>query len=545
MEAACDTMPGCPPDPAKPEPYHPSAVEVSLALRVDAAPFRAVAAAVTGRMANDLLLAIDQGTTGSTALVMDTSGRTLGRRNVEFEQHFPRPGWVEHEPEQIWKSVVEATRGALSAAGVSGERIAAIGVTNQRETTLLWERATGKPVHRAIVWQDRRTADRCAKLRAAGHGPMAQDRTGLVLDPYFSGTKLAWLLDEVAGARARAEAGELAFGTVDSYLVYRLSGGAVHATDVTNASRTLLVSLGTRGWDPEMLGLFGVPAAVLPEIKPSAGRFATTRGFAPLPDGIPVSGIAGDQQAALFGQACFGVGDAKCTYGTGAFVLVNVGPRPVASRFGLLTTVAWQIGDEVAYALEGSAFIAGAAVQWLRDGLGLVASASEVEALARRVPSSDGVTFVPALAGLGAPYWDAEARGLVCGITRGTTAAHLARATLEAIAHEVADLLEAMAADLGRPLGRMRVDGGAAANALLLEEQARLAGLAIERPADLETTARGAAMLAAVGAGLFDGKEQARRMAPVERTFAPSGDPETRAAARAAWKEAVARARSK
>jgi glycerol kinase len=493
-------------------------------------------------MAKQLILAIDQGTTGTTALVMDPDGKTLGRHTVEFDQHYPGPGWVEHEPEGIWRSVVEAGRAALGAASVSGDAIAAIGVTNQRETTLVWDRATGKPIHRAIVWQDRRTSDRCAELRASGHEDLARRRTGLVFDPYFSGTKIAWILDHVAGARRRADDGELAFGTVDSFLLQRLSAGQVHATDVTNASRTLLMDLATRTWDAEMCELLRVPMTVLPKIVPSAGILARTSGLGWLPDGIPIAGIAGDQQAALFGQACFEVGDAKCTYGTGAFILANVGPAPVESRFGLLATVAWQIDGEVAYALEGSAFIAGAAVQWLRDGLGLIRSAAEIEQLARKVDSSDGVFFVPALAGLGAPYWDAEARGVICGITRATTASHLARAVLEGIAHEVADLLDAMREDLGHPLTKMRVDGGAAHNDLLLSEQAHLAGLTIERPHDLETTARGAAMLAALGAGIFRSKDDARRMAPIERTFAPSGaDPKL---ARRGWKRAVARARS-
>jgi glycerol kinase len=393
------------------------------------------------------------------------------------------------------------------------------------------------------VWQDRRTAGRCAELRAAGREPLVRERTGLVLDPYFSGTKVAWILDQVAGARTRAERGELGFGTVDSYLVYRLSGRAAHVTDVSNASRTMLMDLRSLAWDAELCELLRVPRAVLPAIVASAGKVASSAGFPHLPDGVPITGMAGDQQAALFGQACFGIGDAKCTYGTGAFVLTNVGRTPVSSRFGLLTTVAWRIGDEVTYALEGSAFIAGAAVQWLRDGLGIIKRAADIEALARSVPSSDGVVFVPALAGLGAPYWDAEARGLVCGITRGTSAAHLARATLEAIAQEVTDLLEAMSEDLGRPLGKMRVDGGAAANDLLMQEQADLSGMSIERPVDLETTARGAAMLAAVGVGLFPDKTAAAQMSPLERSFASCAPPERRLQARAVWRQAVARAR--
>jgi glycerol kinase len=495
------------------------------------------------------LLAIDQGTTGSTALVMAQDGRTLGRATVEFPQHFPEPGWVEHEPDEIWDSVLRAVAGALHGAGVGGEEIAAVGITNQRETTLLWERATGRAIHRAIVWQDRRTSARCAELRAAGHAALFADRTGLVLDPYFSGTKVEWLLDHVAGARARAEAGELCFGTVDSYVVFRLAGGAAasapHLTDVTNASRTLLMSLRERRWDPELCQILRVPLAVLPKIVPSAGRLAATRGVPGLPDGVPITGIAGDQHAALFGQACFALGDAKCTYGTGAFLLVNTGPEPVASRSGLLSTMAWQIGDEVAYALEGSVFIAGAAVQWLRDGLGIIASAPEVEALARSVDSSDGVAFVPALAGLGAPYWDAEARGTITGITRGTTRAHLARATLEAIAFQVDDVLRAMQADQGCAIARLRVDGGAAANDLLMQLQSDFSGLSVERPTELESTARGAAMLAGVGIGLFSSPAEAAGMSRVDRTFHMGLDATARKGKRAVWEEAVNRARSR
>jgi glycerol kinase len=490
------------------------------------------------------LLAIDQGTTGTTVLLLDTEGKTLGRATRDFPQHFPRPGWVEHEPEEIWASVVAATEAALAAAGLKGTDVEAVGITNQRETTLLWERGTGRPVHRAIVWQDRRTADRCAALKEAGEEARFREATGLVLDPYFSGTKLAWLLDEVPEARARAERGELAFGTVDSYLVWRLSGGAEHLTDATNASRTLLMDLRKLAWDDGLLGALRVPREVLPRIVPSAARVAETRGFYPLPDGVPICGIAGDQQAALFGQACFAEGDVKCTYGTGAFLLVNTGRTAVASRFGLLSTVAWQIGEETTYALEGASFIAGAAVQWLRDGLGILKAASDIEALARSVPSSDGVVFVPALAGLGAPRWDPHARGLICGLTRGTTAGHLARATLEGIAFSVGDLVQAMADDLGRPLQRMRVDGGAAANDLLMQFQSDISHLAVERPAELESTARGAAMLAGVGAGLFKAQQEAARMSRVARSFAPSMSDEERASRRKSWQDAVARTRS-
>jgi glycerol kinase len=494
------------------------------------------------------LLAIDQGTTGSTALVMGTDGRTLGRATLEFPQHFPEPGWVEHEPEEIWGSVLGSIREALKSAGVGGADIAAIGITNQRETTLLWERSSGTPVHRAIVWQDRRTAARCAELRAGDHEQTFRERTGLVLDPYFSGTKLEWLLDNVPDARRRAEAGSLAFGTVDSFLVFRLAGGAAggapHVTDVTNASRTLLMDLVSREWDEELCARLRVPGAVLPRIVPSAAEVARTRSVAGLPDGIPIAGIAGDQHAALFGQACFAPGDAKCTYGTGAFLLVNTGSTPRASRHGLLSTVAWQVGDEVAYALEGSVFIAGAAVQWLRDGLGIVRSASEIEPLARSVASSDGVAFVPALAGLGAPHWDAGARGLIAGITRGTTRAHIARATLEAIALQVDDVLRAMGSDLGAAVARMRVDGGAAANDLLLEFQANFSALLVERPTELESTARGAAMLAGVGSRVFPTFADAAKLCRVDRVFRPEIEARERETVRLRWEEAVSRARS-
>ena len=403
-------------------------------------------------MAAKHLLAIDQGTTGTTALVVSLAGETLGRHTVEFQQHFPHPAWVEHDPEQIWTSVEQAVSGALRAAKVAGDALAAIGITNQRETTVVWDKKTGKPIHRAIVWQDRRTASTCAALKEAGKEPKVREKTGLVIDAYFSGTKIAWILDEVAGARARAVAGELAFGTIDSFLVHRLTAGAVHVTDVTNASRTLLMNLARGEWDAELCATFRVPEAVLPKIVGSAEVVATTRGVGFLPDGIPIAGIAGDQQAALFGQACFAEGDAKCTYGTGAFVLMNIGDRPLLSSHGLVTTVAWKIGAApMTYALEGSAFIAGAAVQWLRDGLGIIKSAAEVETLARKVPSSDGVAFVPALAGMGAPHWDPDARGLLTGLTRGTTAAHIARATLEGIAFEVWDLL-------GRDAERLEAD---------------------------------------------------------------------------------------
>jgi glycerol kinase len=490
------------------------------------------------------LLAIDQGTTGSTAIVVTIEGQTLGKHTVEFQQHFPKPGWVEHDAEEIWSSVEAAVRGALAAAGAAGTDIAAIGITNQRETTLVWDRASGKPVHPAVVWQCRRTASICDGLKADGVEPLVRKRTGLVIDAYFSGTKIAWILDAVPGARARAERGELAFGTIDAFLVHRLTAGAVHATDVTNASRTLLMDLEGLAWDDEMLRLFKVPAGVLPRIVPSAGPIGTTRGVRFLPDGIPITGIAGDQQAALFGQACFAEGDAKCTYGTGAFALMNVGPTATASRHGLVTTVAWQLGGKTTYALEGSAFIAGAAVQWLRDGLGLIRSAEESEALARSVDSSGGVVFVPAFVGLGAPYWDQDARGTITGLTRGTTAAHLARAALEGIAFQVWDLLEAMTRDAGRDVTALKVDGGAARNDLLAQFQADVAGVAVVRPTEVESTGRGAAMLAGVGAELTD-LTAASRMVKLDRTFEPAADAATRQSHVARWRRAIEQTRSR
>ena len=493
------------------------------------------------------LLAIDQGTTGTTALVMSRAGATLGRATRELPQHFPQPGWVEHDALEIWTTVEAAVEGALAAAGVSGRDIAAIGITNQRETTLLWERDTGQPVHKAIVWQDRRTAPLCQRLKASGVEARVRDITGLVLDPYFSGTKVAWLLEHVAGARVRAERGELAFGTIDSYLVYRLAGGgttAPHVTDATNASRTLFMDLARLSWSDEMCELLGAPQAILPRIVPSSGVVATTHGVRGLPDGIPIAGIAGDQHAALFGQGCLATGDAKCTYGTGAFLLVNVGSKPVASRNGLLATLGFQAGGEVVYALEGSVFIAGAAVQWLRDGLGIIGSAKEVEALARSVPDSGGASFVPALSGLGAPHWDADARGLIAGITRGTTRAHLARATLDAIALSVNDVIQAMTDDLGRPIERLRVDGGAAENDLLMELQAGISGITVERPQELESTARGAAMLAGLGAGIYATGQEAAKIVKLDKAFPANMRDAERASRLSAWDDAVGRARS-
>jgi glycerol kinase len=497
------------------------------------------------------LLAIDQGTTGTTALVVSaeggTAGRTLGRTTTEFPQHYPQPGWVSHDTRQIWASVEASVKGALAAASVRAEDIAAIGITNQRETTVVWDRRTRVPIDLAIVWQCRRTASVCEALKRDDRlVARVREKTGLVIDAYFSATKIAWLLDHIPGARQRAERGELAFGTIDSLLVSELTGGVVHATDITNASRTLLMNLARGEWDAELCQIFQVPPGMLPPIVGCAEEVGRTKGVGFLPDGLPIAGIAGDQQAALFGQACFQPGDAKCTYGTGAFALMNIGDRPIASRHGLVTTAAWRIAGKTTYALEGSAFIAGAAVQWLRDGLGIIRSAKDVEALAGSVPSTDGVAFVPALAGLGAPYWDPNARGTITGLTRGTTAAHIARATLEGIAFEVHDLLDAMAKDASRPVARrrLRVDGGAAQNDLLMQIQADIADVIVERPQDVESTGRGAAMLAGIGAKVFHDAGETERMLPPTVRFEPAMRAETRAQELARWSDALRRARS-
>ena len=488
-----------------------------------------------------VLLAIDQGTTGTTALLLDRDVRVVAAHNVEFPNHYPKPGWVEHEAAEIWESVEHAVLGAvLQAGGFEAVQILAVGITNQRETSLFWDRVTGEPAHRALVWQDRRTADQCAALKAAGHEDMVRAKTGLVLDPYFSATKARWVLDAVPGLRARAEAGELCFGTIDSYLVWRLCGA--HVTDASNASRTLLMNLDTGAWDEELLALFDVPRAVLPRICGNAEVVGHTRGLSFLPDGLPISGMAGDQQSALFGQACFAPGEAKCTYGTGAFVLLNTGHVRVPSHNGLLTTVAWRLGGQTTFALEGSAFIAGAAVQWLRDGLGVITSAAEIEALAASVPDSGGVVFVPALAGLGAPHWRPEARGLVSGITGGTTKAHLARAVLEGVALQIGDILTAMSADAGQPLRSLRVDGGAARNDLLMQAQADILGVEIRRPTVLETTALGAAFLAGLGAGVYESTEAITAAWRADRSFSPAPEGEAMRALKRAWADAVARA---
>jgi glycerol kinase len=486
------------------------------------------------------VLAFDQGTTSSRAIAFGHDGRILGMAQQEFRQIFPQPGWVEHDPLEIWESQRAVAAQAIAQARLAPRDIAAIGIANQRETTVLWERATGRPVHNAIVWQDRRTASRCDALRQAGLGPVFASRTGLVIDPYFAGTKLEWLLDNVPGARARAEAGELACGTVDSWLAWQLSGGRSHITDATNASRTMLFDIQALDWDDELLAILRVPRAVLPRVVSSCAPVARSS-CAGLPAGIALAGIAGDQQAALFGQACHRPGMAKNTYGTGCFVLMNTGPRPAASKSGLVSTVAWHDGSRATYALEGSVFIAGAAIQWLRDGLGVIASAPEIDALAASVPDAGGVHFVPALAGLGAPYWDPRARGTIVGITRGTTRAHLARATLEAIAFQSAELIEAMAADSGIALTELRVDGGAAASDLLLQVQADLLGVPVVRPRVTETTALGAAYLAGLGVGFWKDAEEIAALWSRERVFEPRMARAEAAERLGEWRRAVQR----
>jgi glycerol kinase len=488
------------------------------------------------------VLAIDQGTTGTTVLILDRGLGVRAKVNQEFRQIFPRPGWVEHDLEDIWGSTISTVQRALREAGLRGGDIAAIGITNQRETAGLWDRRSGRPLHHAIVWQDRRTTDVCARMKADGLEPRIREKTGLVLDPYFSATKVRWMLDHVKGAREKAEAGAAAFGTIDTFLVWRLTAGAAHVTDVSNASRTLLMDLRTCAWDRELLALFGVPYQILPEIRSSSEVYGETKNVRALPDGIPVCGIAGDQQAALFGQACFAPGDAKCTYGTGAFLLQNVGPEPVVSQHGLLTTVAWRVGGETQYALEGSAFIAGAAVQWLRDQLKIIEKASDVEALAKTVKDSGELVFVPALAGMGAPHWRPEARGLISGITRGTTAGHLARALLEGIAFQIYDLAEAMMKDAGRAAPAFRVDGGASANDLLMQFQADLLGVPVERPRMIETTALGAAFLAGLAAGVWSSREEISKSFKVGKRFEPKMKVDERQRHLAKWQRVVSAA---
>lgn len=487
------------------------------------------------------ILALDQGTTSSRAILFDERGHVVARAQREFRQIFPRPGWVEHDPEEIWTSQIEVAREVVAHAGVDPAGIAGIGITNQRETVVIWERASGRPIANAIVWQDRRTAEHCGRLRAQGFEGTIRAKTGLVIDPYFSGTKLTWMLEHIPGCRERAEAGDLAWGTIDSWLVWKLTEGALHATDASNASRTLLFDVHTGQWDDQLLEIFGVPRALLPEVRASSGFYAETSALG-LSKPVPIAGIAGDQQAALFGQTCFRAGMAKNTYGTGCFMLLHTGNRPIPST-NLLTTVAWQVGDRREFALEGSVFIAGAAVQWLRDGLGLIRDASEIEALARSVDDSGDVAFVPALSGLGTPHWDPYARGTIVGLSRGTTAAHLARATLEAIAHQSADVMEAMNADSRIDLAELRVDGGAAANDLLLQIQADLLGVPVVRPRETETTALGAAYLAGLATGVWRDTAEIARHWERDRVFEPAIDADRRSRLRRLWARAVERSR--
>jgi len=488
------------------------------------------------------LLAIDQGTTGTHVLVVDDRLEVVGEAYREFTQHFPKAGWVEHDLREIWKTVERCCKKGLADADIRPDMVTAIGITNQRETTAIWNRSTGEPLARAIVWQDRRTAEMCAELKARGEEDRVRATTGLVLDPYFSATKLRWMLDHVDGLRGQAEAGKACFGTIDSWLVFRLTGGAAHVTDASNASRTLLYDLKGHGWSEDMLELFGIPPQLLPEIRSCAEVYGKTKGMDALPDGIPVSGMAGDQQAALFGQACFRPGESKCTYGTGSFLLMNTGTDPIPSKTGLLTTVAWQLGETVTYALEGSSFVAGAAVQWLRDGLQAIKKSAQVEKLARSVDSSGEVVFVPALSGLGAPHWRPDARGLLMGLDRSTNLGHVARAVLEGIALQTYELAQAMTQDSGQPIPVLKVDGGASANDLLMQYQADILGVPVVRPRNLQTTAAGAAFLAGIGAGVWGDPEEIRGSWRAEKTFKPRMDDSARAHALAKWKRAVERA---
>jgi glycerol kinase len=487
------------------------------------------------------ILALDQGTTSSRAIVFDRAGSVKAVAQREFPQIFPKPGWVEHNPNDIWSTQAGVAAEALANARLTAKDIAAIGITNQRETTLVWDRRTGKALGNAIVWQDRRTAGLCDRLKARGFEPLIRKKTGLVIDAYFSGTKLQWILKNVPGAREKAKAGELAFGTVDSWLVWNLTGGQRHVTDASNASRTMLFNIKTGQWDDELLDILEVPRSVLPEVRSSSEVYGETSFFG-LP--IPIAGIAGDQQAALFGQVCSKPGMVKNTYGTGCFMLMNTGTKAIASRNNLLTTVAWRIGDRTEYALEGSIFIAGAVVQWLRDGLGIIKSSAAVESLAAQVPDAGGAYLVPAFSGLGAPHWDQYARGALLGLTRGTTAAHIARAALEGIAYQVMDVLKAMEADAGIRLKELRVDGGACANNLLMQFQADLLGVPVVRPKISETTALGAAYLAGLAVGYWKNPGEIARQWKADRRFAPAMKPALRKKLRAGWAKALERAKS-
>ena len=484
------------------------------------------------------ILALDQGTSSSRAIVFDHSGNICSSAQQEFTQYFPQPGWVEHEPMEIWASEAAVIAEAISKLGIGGLDIAAIGITNQRETTIVWDAETGLPIHRAIVWQDRRTSEFCDTLKERGLVDMIREKTGLIIDAYFSGTKIKWILDNVPGARDRARQGKLRFGTVDSWLVWQLTRGEVHITDVSNASRTMLFNINTLEWDKELLELLDIPLSMMPAVKSSSEVYGHTKTtiFA---HEVPIAGIAGDQQAALFGQMCTDPGSVKNTYGTGCFLLMNTGSKPILSRNNLLTTVAWKIGNEVNYALEGSIFVGGSVVQWLRDGLGVIRSSSEVEALAASVPDNGGVYFVPALTGMGAPYWDQYAHGVICGITRGTTAAHIARAALEGIAFQTMDIVRAMERDAGVPLADLKVDGGASRNNLMMQFQADILGADVVRPVVTETTAMGACYLAGLAVGYWNSLDEIKAQWQVERCFRPSGNDV--APAISGWKDAIGR----
>ncbi|MGV3774402.1 MAG: glycerol kinase GlpK [Verrucomicrobiales bacterium] len=484
------------------------------------------------------ILALDQGTTSSRAILFDPDGNAVAFAQKEFTQIFPKPGWVEHNPNEIWSSQAAVAAEVVANAGLSSSQIAAIGITNQRETTLVWDRKTGEPIAPAIVWQDRRTAAYCDELKAGGLEQMIQKKTGLLIDAYFSATKLRWLLRNVPGAKAKARRGELAFGTVDTWLVWNLTRGKVHVTDVSNASRTMLWNIQTQTWDKELLELFGVPDSLLPEVKDSSEVIGEAELFS---EKIPIAGMAGDQQAALFGQVCARPGMVKNTYGTGCFMLMNTGKKPILSRNKLLSTVAWRINGKMEYALEGSIFIAGAVVQWLRDGLGIIMKSADVEALARQVPDNGGVYLVPAFSGLGAPHWNAHARGMISGITRGTTSAHLARAALEGIAHQVHDVLSAMQADTGIKLKELRVDGGASANDLLMQFQADLLGVPVVRPKIRETTALGAAYLAGLAVGYWESVASLQTQWQEEKRFIPKIKPSARAGWIKGWQSALSK----
>ncbi|MBF1574223.1 MAG: glycerol kinase GlpK [Prevotella salivae] len=490
------------------------------------------------------ILALDQGTTSSRAIVFDHDGKICSVAQKEFTQYFPKPGWVEHNPNEIWSSQASVIAESISAIDINGLDIAGIGITNQRETTIVWDVDTDEPIYNAIVWQDRRTADYCDKLRAEGLIDTIREKTGLIIDAYFSGTKIKWILDNVPGARQRAEQGKLRFGNVDSWLVWRLTRGEVHVTDVTNASRTMLFNINTLKWDADLLKLLDIPVSMLPEVKSSSEVYGHTKTtiFA---HEVPISGIAGDQQAALFGQMCIDPGAIKNTYGTGCFVMLNTGEKPVKSENNLLTTIAWKIGDKINYALEGSIYVGGSVVQWLRDGLCCIKSSSEIEELAASVPDSGGVFFVPALTGLAAPYWDQHARGTIIGITRGTTTAHIARAALDGIAFQTYDIARAMAKDMGAPLTELKVDGGASRNNLLMQYQANLLGIKVVRPKITETTALGAAYLAGLAVGFWKDLDEIKQQWQVERTFDPVSDNEEIAAAKQGWADAVRRTLTK